>query len=178
MTPEHEKGRIFDMAMLNSGGYGSRSYSYSVTKTYTLSEAVDKASRGELDPSEVYRQMPQPLKEEIDRISSASFKQPFSALSGSQEREVMRALKEEMDRANEEREKPVSLLEALRMGREGRIDAVKLYHALPTELREVIDSVAKETGLLDFCGANPEERGLILELLLEMIHQAEGGAAR
>jgi hypothetical protein len=159
------------MAMMASGGSGSRSYSYTVTETYSLEDAVGKASSGELSPREVYRQLPSSLQTEADRLASHKFSQQFSALTTVQQREVMSALKEEIRRAKENREKPLSILEALKMAREGAVDDIKLYAALPDELRKVVDALAEAHQVTNFCAAKPEMRSQILGSLLDMCNK-------
>jgi septum formation inhibitor MinC len=160
------------MAMTFGGSSGSRSYSYTVTETYTLEEAVAKASNGELDPAEVYRQVPQPLQEEIDRLASHQFSQRFMSLSLSHQRQVMQALKMEIEQAKENPEKPLSIVEAMQMAKAGTLDDVKLYEALPEELRKILDGLAEAQNAAGFSRATPEARKQIWGFVLEMLNAA------
>jgi hypothetical protein len=159
--------------MRSTGGHGSRSYSYTVTETYSLEEAIDKASRGDLNPSEVYRKTPQALQAEIDRLASRQFSQRFSSLALSQQREVMYALKEEITRAKE----GVSIVEALKMVKRGELDDLKFFQSLPDELRRILDNVAAKHGSTDFCGGSPQIRKLVIGIVLEMTQKGAAEAA-
>src|SRR5260370_14241964 len=157
------------MAMVNTGGSGSRSYSYSsytVTETYTLEEAVQKASQGSLSPGEVYRQMSGPLQAQVDRISSRQFSGSFSSLTLTQQRAVMGKLSSEIKRAKEQSEKPVSLADALQLAVEGKVDDIKLYNALPAELRQRMDTLAVGLRAASFTAASLESRRQILKNIL------------
>jgi hypothetical protein len=165
------------MAMMNTGGSGSRAYSYSsytVTETYSLEEAVQKASQGSLSPGEVYRQMSGPLQAMVDQISSRKFSGSFSGFTLTQQREVMGELSSEIKRAKEQSEKPLSLADALQLAVEGKIDDIKLYNALPDELRQGMNALAAGLHASSFTVASPESRRQILKNVLIL---CQGSAA-
>lgn len=187
------------MAMSSGGGYGSRSYSsyrtsyttYSpITKTntitYTLEEAVEKASQGSLSPSEVYDQMSGPLQNEVENLASQQFSSSFSSLNLTQQRAVsflslnltqqravMGSLSRKIKRAKEQLEKPVSIADALQMASAGQVDDIKLYRALPDELRKALDAFAGNLGATNFTAARPQVRQQILKGILMVLYQAE-----
>jgi hypothetical protein len=219
------------MAMTSGGSSGSRSYSYTVTKSYSVEEAIDMAGRGELDPITIYSQLPQPLKEEVDRIAFQLFlhKKPplpeynspgkffiepdpmepdqkeefesieyqrggtfgnapqnypiktyrhFTNLDLSEKRAVMQDLSAEIKRAKEQREKPLTIREALQMAKKGSVDSLKLFQALPPELQKAMDAIAQNQSAKDFCSANLETRNNSLQLLLELLDEAAEEDAR
>jgi len=166
------------MAMVTSRGSGGSSYSYTVTETYTLEEAINKASTGSLSPGEVYRQMPGEIQGEVDSIARRLYSKSFSSLGYSEQRQVMGALAAEVKRAKEEAEKTVSLIDALRLAAEGKIDDLKLYDALPQELRAPMDGLAQGLTSLDFKRAKPEARSQVLKIVLgALAEQATNNAA-
>jgi hypothetical protein len=157
------------MAMMSSGSSGSRSYSYTVTETYTLEEAVQKAGKGELSPDEVYRQMPQPLQQEIDRIALKKFSKAWTALDWSQKKEGMQDLAIEIRQAKNQSEKPLSIADALRLAKDGHIDAIELYQALPDELRKALDVFTNAQNAANFTSATPEVRRERMAMLLDLL---------
>jgi hypothetical protein len=163
------------MAMTSGGSSGSRTYSYTVTETYTLEEAVGKASRGSLSPDEVYRQMPGSLQGEVDQVASRTFHSPFSSLTVTQQREVMGTLSSEIKRAKEQSKKGVSIADALQLAGEGKLDDMKLYRALPDELRKVLDALAGSLSAASFTVASPEARKQIIKSVLMMLSQQGDG---
>lgn len=166
------------MAMVSSSGYGGGSYSYTVTETYTLEEAINKVSTGSLSPSEVYRQMPGEIQGEVDRLASRLYSKTFSSLGYSEQRQVMAALAAAVRRAREEAEKPVSLFDALRLAAEGKIDDLKLYDALPQELRAPMDALTQRLSSSDFKRAKPEVRSQVMKIVLgALVEQATNNAA-
>jgi hypothetical protein len=166
------------MAMTTSRGSGGGSYSYTVTETYTLEEAIRKASTGSLTPSDVYRQMPEEIQGEVDSLARRRYSKAFSSLGYSEQCQVMAELAAEVKRAKEEAEKPVSAFDALRLASEGKIDDVKLYDALPQELRTPMDALAQGLRSSDFKRAKPEVRSQVLKIVLEALtEQATNNAA-
>jgi len=168
------------MAMASSSGYGGGSYSYTtVTETYTLEEAINKASTGSLSPSEVYPQMPGEIQGEVDRLARRLYSKAFSSLGYSEQRQVMAAFAAEIRRAKEEAEKPVSLFDALRLAAEGKIDDLKLYDALPQELRAPLDALAQGLNSPDFKRAKPEARSQVLKVVLAaLVEQTTNNTAQ
>lgn len=177
------------MAMLSGGGHGARSYSYTVREThpvretytvrerYTLEQAIKKASCGDLDPLDVYRQMPAQMQNEADRITSQRYTKPFGLLFRPEQCEVMSALAAEVKRAKEEAEKPISILEALQLAAEGKIDDNKVYDALPEELRKPIEALTEALVSSEFKKATPEARRQVLKIVLQALAQQAGGDA-
>jgi len=163
------------MAMLSNGGYGPRSYAYGFERTYTLEQAVDIAIGGGVDPREVYRQMPKLLQDEVDRITRHQFPEKcFMFLTMAQQQEVMSTLKQEMKRAKDIGEKPLSIPEALSMAMDGTVDDIRLYNALPDAVRQAMDGLARNDASVGFCDANPTVRRQVLAVLLEMLRR-DGG---
>jgi hypothetical protein len=154
------------MAMTTGRGSGGSSYSYSVTETYTLEEAITKAASGSLWPGEVYRQLPAEIQGEVNHIARQKYSKDFNSLGLSEQNGVMAALAAEIKKAKEEAEKPVSLLDALRLASEGKIDDLKLYEALPQELQAALDSLAHGLSSPDFRHARSEARSQVLKIVL------------
>ncbi len=166
------------MAMTTGRGSGGVSYSYTVTETYTLEEAVNKAGLGDLSPGDVYRQMPGEIQGEVNRLARQHYSREFISLNSSEQCQVMAALAAEIRMAKEEAEKPVSLFDALRLASDGKIDDLKLYDALAQDLRAPLDSLAKGLGSPDFKRAKPEARSQVLKVVLEALaEQAVQNAA-
>ena len=158
------------MAMASGGGYGGGSYSY--TRTYTLEEAIERASQGLLEPDWVYQKLPPPLQGELDRLASHRFSERLLALSRERQRAVMatmvKAIKDQ-NRGNES--KPLSILEALTMARDGVVEPAKLFSALPEDLRNVLDAMAREQGSGAFCDATSRQQVALLDSLLRSINE-------
>jgi hypothetical protein len=157
------------MAQMASGSDSSRTYSYTRTETYTFEEAIQKAINGSLDPSEIYRQGQSQLKKVINSISKQVFSKQFSDLTTSQQREIMKKLLWEIENEKEQSKKPVTMLDALKMAKDGLIDDLELYDNLPNELREVLDTISHTYNVLSFKIANPELRKEILVFIIELI---------
>jgi hypothetical protein len=158
------------MAMTSGGGSGSRSYSYRVTETYTLEDAVKKASSGSLDVEEVYKQMPKELQSGVDRIAFHKYGKKLSNLDWDQQQTVMGILANEIEQAKETQENPLSIFDSIHMAADGKIDDLKLYDILPEELRNIIDALATANNISDFKKANSKMRRQILEFVLEIFN--------
>lgn len=160
--------------LASSSDSGSRSISYStriVTETYTLEEALEKAGRGELDPSDVYAQLPEPLKGIVNQIAQSSFRSTFGSLSLRDRCTVMGELLKKA-RAPERREsRPMTLLEVLKAARGGEIDAVEIFDQLPEGFRGMLDDGARTLSGESFCAASPETRGTLMGMFIDV---AEG----
>lgn len=171
------------MAMISSGARGSRSYSgggssYSyVTRSYTLEEAIRAAITGSLSPNEIYRQAPEALTAEFDRLSKRQFKRDFRLLETSEQRRVLTLMLEEIERAKEEAEKPVTLDTALALAAEGIIDAADIFPQLPEELRQVLDQLANALGKANFISSTPEVQKNALQVLIGALNEKHAGAS-
>jgi hypothetical protein len=159
------------MAMTTSRGGGGGSYSYTVT--YTLEQAVEMASRGSLSPGEVYRQMQGPLQNAVNQIALRQFSSSFSSLTDSQQQSVMGAFSREIKNAKEHREKPMSIVDALELASEGKVDDLKLYGALPEELHKVLEAIASSLNAASFKAANPDVRQQIWKVVSKMLRQQD-----
>lgn len=157
------------MAQMASGNDGSRTYSYTRTETYTFEEAIQKAINGSLDPSEIYIQGQSQLKKFIDSLAIKEFAKQFSELSNSQQRELMRKLLSEIEKEKEQSKQPLTMLDALKMAKDGNIDSLELYQGLPNELREVLDTISMSYNALNFKDANPELRKEIIGFIIDML---------
>jgi hypothetical protein len=163
------------MAMMSTGGAGYRSYSYTVSETYTLEEAVGRAATGSISPNDVFRQLPSELQKEVDRLSSARYARPFSKLTHSETQVVMGDLQQEIKRAKEEREKPITIFQALQWAIQGKVDDSKVFEALPQQLRDALDGLATSLGSPNFGSANREVRVHALEILVQALEQQGTG---
>jgi len=157
------------MAQMASGNDGSRTYSYTRTETYTFEEAIQKAINGSLDPSEIYRQGQVQLKKFIDSLAMKEFTKQFSELSNSQQRELLKKLLSEIEKEKEQSKQPLTMLDALKMAKDGIIDSLELYQGLPNELREVLDTISMSYNVTNFNDANPELRKEILGFIIDML---------
>lgn len=157
------------MAQMASGNDGSRTYSYTRTETYTFEEAIQKAINGSLDPSEIYRQGHSQLKKVIDSLAMKEFAKQFSELSNSQQRELMKKLLSEIEKEKEQSKQPLTMLDALKMAKDGFIDCLELYQGLPNELREILDTISMSYNALNFIDANPELRKEIIGFIIDML---------
>ncbi|MCX6278001.1 MAG: hypothetical protein NT004_07875 [Bacteroidetes bacterium] len=158
------------MAQMASGNDGSRTYStYTRTETYTFEEAIQKAINGSLDPSEIYRQGQPQLKKVVDSLSEQVFSKKFSELSNAQQREIMKKLLSEVEKEKEQSNKPLTILDALKMAKDGLIDDLELYQSLPDELREVLDTISMSYNAINFKAANPKLRKEITGFIIDML---------
>lgn len=162
-----------------SGNDGSRTYSYTTyTETYTIEEAILKASNGSLNPSEIYRQIPEQLKKVIDTIAMQVFSKQFLVLSSTQQQEVLKMLLSEIEKEKEQSNKSLTILDALKMAKEGSIDDLKFYQSLPPEIREVFDTVSMSYNASNFTELKPELRKVILEFIIEMLLKSADGNSK
>jgi hypothetical protein len=163
------------MAQMASGNEGSRTYSYTRTETYTFEEAIHKAINGSLDSAEIYRQGQPQLKKVIDSLSLQVFSKQFSELVNAQQREIMKKLLYEIEREKEQSKKPLTMLDALKMAKDGIIDDLALYNGFPDELREVFDTISMSYNALNFKVANSNLRkeiiGCIIDILAKNIEE-------
>jgi len=168
------------MAMTSGrgGGGGGGSYSYTVTKSYTLAEAIDKVILGSLNADDVYRQMPHPLKQELDRLAEFKFSSGFLPLPVPQRQEVMRSLKEEIEKAQSQPEKSTSIREAFEMAINGTLDDLELYQALTDEIRAALDGLASAHNLANFCAGSPQIRKEILGFVVDMFRNGKDNAEK
>lgn len=165
------------MARLATNDQGSRSYGYSdsysgsasVTKSYSLEEAIEGSGSGKFDPIAVYYQMPILMQEEVDRLSTKRFSKKFSAVTTSQQREVMQSLYKEMKEERERPAKPISVKDVLEMAKQGTIDDTKMYQLLPEELQKYMDAIAKSLNFANFSTANRNVRIQVVESVLTII---------
>lgn len=169
------------MAMMSSGGRGYRSscssYSPPVKKTYTLEQAISLAGLGGLDPKDVFSQMGKALQDELDHLGREKYGQSFSAIDTSKQRQLMLDFLEAIELAKKEAEKPVPVMEALEMARDGKADEVKLYAALPEELRKAMDAMATAQNAAGFTAAAPELRRKIAGMLVQLLQNSSDTAA-
>jgi hypothetical protein len=140
-----------------------------------VEEAIYKASHGGLNPGEVYRQLPEPIQKEVDRLAVQSYAKTFGFLCRSEQCGVMGALAAEFKRMKEEAEKPISIVDALQLAAEGKIDDLKVYDALPEEMRKSIDVLAEALASSEFKKAKPEVRSKVLKIVLQALAQQAGG---
>jgi hypothetical protein len=157
------------MAMTAGGGYGGGSYSYTVT--YTLEEAVEKATTGLLGPDWVYGRLPASVQTELDRLATHRFSQRFSALGLADQKATMRTLLTEIRNAKNKEAAPSSLLDALTFARDGLAEPGKLYTLLPVELQAVLDGIAQEKGAPGFATAGHSQQIEILDFIIGSMNE-------
>ena len=168
--------------LASSGDRGSRSYSsYSSsysgsgadskleTKTYSLEDAINKSGIGELNPMEVYLQMPVLLQEEVDRLSILRFSKKLALVTMTEQREVMLTLYQGLKEAGKHPSKPITVSDVLEMTKQGKIDDIKMYQSLPEELQKYMDAIAKSLNSANFSTANRSIRLQVIESVLKII---------
>jgi flagellar biosynthesis GTPase FlhF len=164
------------MAMLSGGSRGGGGYSYSYTKTYSLIEAIEQASRqyGSLEPDFVYGKLPPVLQAELDRLANHRFFGGFLSLSRDQQRSVMATLKMELEQQEDDSKRgSLSLLGLLTLARDGIAEPAKVFSLLPEETRKVLDASAKEQGAVAFDSASPRQQVAALEACVRIMNEAD-----
>jgi hypothetical protein len=133
------------MAMMSAGRFGSGSSTITtvVTHTYPLGEAVEKAARGELDPQDVFAQMPPLLQGELNRIAHERFGSGFSDVRLDAKRQAMEVLAGIVAMAKRAEETRCALRSASDRFRNGMVDLLTLFTELPAQAQTILDDLAR-----------------------------------